>query len=258
MLDPIEQFRSDSVRRVKAMAADSEVERLTYEWINRVGEHKWAYNFFWMGRPAIQFPTDAWAMQEIVWENKPDLIIETGVAHGGSVVFYASMLAMLDLADYLAAGEKGEFRARRRVIGVDIDIRPHNMRALDESPFRPWMSLIVGSSVDPTTVSHVVEEAGPFERRMVALDSNHTHEHVLAEMRAYSPLVTEGQYLVVFDTLVELVPGPSVSDRPWGKGNNPMTAVSEFLTGNDQFIVDEHVHEKLQITVAPSGFLRRA
>lgn len=256
-MDPIEQFKSDSIRSVRDMSADPEVERLTREWITRVGEHKWAYNFFWMGRPAIQFPTDAWAMQEIIWETRPDVIVETGVAHGGSVVFYASMLAMLDLADYLAAGGKGEFRPNRRVIGVDIDIRSHNMKALEECPFRPWISLIVGSSVDPEIVNRVSDVAGQFGRKMVALDSNHTHDHVLAELEAYSPLVSRGQYLVVFDTLVEIIPGPSVSDRPWSKGDNPMTAVREFLAKNDAFVVDEHIPGKLQITVAPSGFLKR-
>lgn len=239
------------------MAADAGVQSLTRDWLTRVGEFRWAYNFAWMGRPAIQFPTDAWAMQEIIWESKPDLVIETGVAHGGSLVFYASLMALLDLTDYLAAKTSENFVPKRKVIGIDIEIRPHNRRAIDEHPLRPWITLVEGSSIDPQTVLATKDEAEVYQRRMLVLDSNHTHDHVLAELTAYAPLVTRGQYLVVFDTLVEQIPGPSVQERPWGLGNNPMTAVREFLKQTDDFVVDQHIHQKLQITVAPDGFLRR-
>jgi cephalosporin hydroxylase len=254
---PHEEFLNESKQQVLAMAADSELQSVTRDWLTRVGEYKWAYNFTWMGRPAIQFPTDAWAMQEIMWEAKPDVIVETGVAHGGSLVFYAAMLAMLDLSEYLSEETAEEFRPRRKVIGVDIEIREHNRRAIDGHPFRPWIALIEGSSTEAPVIERVREESNKYTRRMVVLDSNHTHDHVFAELNAYAPLVTPDQYLVVFDTLVEFIPGPSVRERPWGPGNNPMTAVREFLKQSDQFSIDEHIHNKLQITVAPNGFLKR-
>jgi cephalosporin hydroxylase len=200
------------------------------------------YNFTWLGRPIIQFPQDVFAMQEIIWRVRPDLIIETGVAHGGSLVFYASMLEMI--------GGPGE------VVGIDIEIRPANRAAIESHPMFGRIRLVEGSSVDPLTVQRVCALAAGKKRVLVVLDSNHTHDHVSAELRLYSPLVTKGSYLVVFDTIVEHMPAHAFPDRPWGRGNNPMTAVCAFLEKTDRFTVDREIEEKLLITVAPSGYLR--
>jgi cephalosporin hydroxylase len=211
-----------------------------------------------MGRPAIQFPNDAWAMQELIWDVKPDLIIEAGIAHGGSLICYASMLAMLDVADAVeSGGVMDPSKSRRKVLGLDIDIRLHNREAIEQHPMHPWIQMIQGSSIAPDVVEQVHEIAKRYKRILVSLDSNHTHDHVLAELRAYAPLVTVGSYCAVFDTVVEDMPAELSNNRPWGPGNNPKTAVWEFLKSHPEFEIDRDIHTKLLITVAPDGYLKR-
>lgn len=202
---------------------------------------KYSYNFDWLGLPIIQYPQDIVATQEIIWRTKPDLIIETGVARGGSLVFYASMLKLI--------GEQS------RVLGVDIDIRDHNRSAIETHPLAGSISLIQGSSTDPDVIAEVQRHAAGAERVMVVLDSMHTADHVFRELELYSPLVTVGCFLIVFDTVIEFMPAETVADRPWHKGNSPYNAVQQFLQSNSRFRVDEQIDAKLQVSVAPRGYL---
>jgi len=257
-VNPIEQFEQEVQENIKGLSRDQALQALSREWVRDVAKHKWSYNFKWMGRPAIQFPNDAWAMQELIWEVKPDLIIEAGIAHGGSLICYASMLAMLDVAD---AVESGSFmdpkQTKRKVLGLDIDIRLHNLEAIEQHAMRPWIQMIQGSSIAPEIVSQVHEIAKGYKRILVSLDSNHTHDHVLSELHAYAPLVSIGSYCAVFDTVVEDMPAELALNRPWGPGNNPKTAVWEYLKSHPEFQINTDIHSKLLITVAPDGYLRR-
>ena len=209
---------------------------------------QYSYNFSWLGRPIIQYPQDIVAMQELIWTVQPDLIIETGIAHGGSLIFSASMLEL-----NAACGGPAE----ARVIGVDIDIRAHNRAAIEAHPMFRRVTMIQGSSVGSEVVSQVRALAAGRNSILVCLDSNHTHEHVLAELNAYAPLTSTGSYCVVFDTVIEDLPGDVYPDRPWGPGNNPKSAVHEFLKGHPEFQIDKRVDHKLLISVAPDGYLRR-
>lgn len=233
-------------------------------------EDKYSYNFNWLSRPIIQYPQDIVAMQELIWQVKPDLIIETGIAHGGSLIMSASMLAMLD---YCEAVEKEQVldpqATRRRVLGIDIDIRPHNRAAIEAHPMAHRIDMIQGSSIAPEVITQVHEIARGYKRVLVILDSNHTHEHVLAEMDAYAPLTSSGSYCIVFDTVIEDLPNEMFPDRPWGKGDNPKTAVWEYLRRLKEegrkatdgaplaFEIDKSIENKLLITVAPDGYLKR-
>ena len=218
------------------------------EWFKTSVIEKYSYNFRWMGIPIIQYPQDIVAMQEIIYELKPDLIIETGVAHGGSIVFYASLLE-------LNALDGGPNNAK--IIGIDIDIRAHNLSKLEKHSMFSRMELIEGSSVSEDVVNKVYEIAKGFNKILLILDSNHTEEHVSSELDAYAKLVSVGSYCVVFDTVIEDLPDSLHSDRPWGKGNNPKTAVYKFLADNSNFVIDSAIDEKIQISVAPSGYLKR-
>ena len=204
--------------------------------------YQYPYNFDWLGLPIIQFPQDMVAMQELIWKTKPDIIIETGVARGGSLILSASILHLLN--------------GNGRVVGIDIDIRPHNREAIESHPLAFRINLIQGSSIDQSVIDQVKKHVKPEHRVMVILDSNHTHDHVLEELRLYSDLTTKDCYLVVMDTVVDDMPKDYFPDRPWGKGNNPKTAVHEFLKTNDRFEIDESIHNKLLITVAPDGYLK--
>jgi len=235
----LNQQNSDEIRE---MQNDTYLKDLTRQWFEASSKHKYSYHFKWLGRPIIQFPQDIIAMQELIWEIKPDLIIETGVAHGGSCIFYASMLELL--------GGHGH------VIGIDIDIRQHNQIEIEKHPMYKRISLLEGSSVSPEIIKKVYETAQGYQSILVVLDSLHTHDHTLAELKSYSPLVKKGSYLVVFDTVIEDLPEDFFPDRQWGKGNNPKTAVLEFLKTNDRFEVDKEIENKLQITVAPDGYLK--
>ncbi|MEA3642372.1 MAG: cephalosporin hydroxylase family protein [Lamprobacter sp.] len=217
-----------------------------------------SYNFFWQGRPIIQYPQDMMAMQELIWRIKPDLIIETGIAHGGSLIFSASMLALLEYCDAVEQGKTLDpTRPQRQVIGLDIDIRAHNRAAIEAHPMASRIQMIQGSSIAPEIIEQVRAAAQGHERILVCLDSNHTHDHVLAELEAYAPLVTPGSYCVVFDTIIEDLPADLFPDRPWGPGDNPKTAVHEYLKTHPEFEIDKQIDHKLLISVAPDGYLRR-
>lgn len=242
-MNEIERFAAEVEANIDGLHEDQDVQALSRIWLREITRHKYAYNFRWMGRPIIQFPQDMIAMQELIWNIQPDLIIETGVAHGGSALYYASLLELLGGDGY--------------VLGVDIDIRAHNRTEIERHPMSKRLRLIQGSSIDPETVRQVAEHVRGKQRVLVVLDSNHTHEHVLAELQAYSPFVTRDSYLVVYDTLLEDMPEDlQASDRPWGRGNNPKTAVHQFLGENDRFEIDKRIVSKLLITVAPDGYLR--
>lgn len=253
-MDFHDQFKKESDQEVSAMGEDLELKRVSFDWMNAVSKYKYSYHFEWLGRPIIQFPQDIVALQEIIWANKPDLIIETGIAHGGSLIFSASMLALLDLIDQ----ENGETsRVSRKVIGVDIDIREHNKKAILSHPLASRIEMLEGSSTAPEIIHSVRKITQNYSKIMVILDSNHTHDHVLQELNLYNNFVTSGQYLVVFDTVIDNFPPGTYFDRPWDVGNNPKTAVKEFLRVNSDFYLQESMENKLLITVAPSGYLVR-
>jgi len=217
---------------------------------------QYSYNFEWLGRPIIQYPQDIVAMEEIIWQVRPDLIIETGIAHGGSLIFSASMLALLDVCDAIEQKKSIDpSKSSRKVLAVDIDIRAHNREAIEAHPMASRIQMTQGSSIAPDIVDQVKKIAADYRTVLVCLDSNHTHEHVLAELKAYGPLVTKGSYCVVFDTIVEDLPPELFPDRPWGPGDNPKTAVWEFLKSHPEFQIDKSIDHKLLISVAPDGFL---
>ncbi|MGZ5037648.1 MAG: cephalosporin hydroxylase family protein [Usitatibacter sp.] len=268
--DPIAAFRAECEERVAGYATDAAWQAASNAWLRRAFEQRYMYNFSWMGRPIIQTPIDMAAMQELVWSVRPDLIVETGIAHGGSLVLSASLLAMLDYCDAVESGKALDPRAaRRRVLGIDIDIRAHNRAAIEAHPMAHRIDMIQGSSIAPDVVERVRGIAARHEKVLVLLDSNHTHEHVLAELEAYAPLTSAGSYCIVFDTIVEDLPEGFFADRPWNRGDNPKTAVREYLrllkeegrTAADgarlAFEVDRALEGKLLITVAPDGYLKR-
>lgn len=240
-------FEKEVKERIDAIGQNGELKSSAQEFLKNSLMPKYSYNFSWMGRPIIQYPQDMVAMQEIIWEIKPDLIIETGIAHGGSLIFSASMLELIASC----TGEQGE------VVGIDIDIRPHNRKAIEEHPMFKRITMIQGSSIAPEIVAQVVEKAKGKKRVLVCLDSNHTHQHVLKELKAYAPLTSVGSYCVVFDTVVEDMPKELAGDRPWGPGDNPKTAVFEYLKTHSEFKIDKDIQNKILITVAPDGYLKR-
>ncbi len=255
-MNPIESFNNEKEKSIQAISKDAEMQKLGVDFMVDTAKHKYTYNFTWMGRPIIAFPQDMIAMQEIIWEVKPDLIIETGVAHGGSIVYYASLLELI--------GEDG------LVVGIDIDIRKHNRDLIEAHPMMKRIQLIEGSSTSKEVADQVKLIAKDKKRIMICLDSNHTHEHVLEELKIYAPLTTKGSYCVVFDTGVEDFPKDyDWGIRPWGKGNNPKTAVWEYLkmineekiAGMDNeslsFEINKKIDSKLLITVASDGYLKR-
>lgn len=242
-MNEIEKFKQEVLERIESYGNDAEFRETALEWTRQSLERMYVYNFTWMGRPIIQAPQDIVGMQEVIWSVKPDLIIETGIAHGGSLIFSASMLELL--------GGNG------KVVGIDIDIRPHNRAAIEGHPMFKRIELIQGSSIDAGIAGQVKKIAEGYERVMVVLDSNHTHQHVLEELELYSPLVSLDSYLVVFDTFVEDMPPGFFADRPWDVGDNPKTAVFEFLEKNKNFKIDNVIENKLLVTSAPSGFLKR-
>lgn len=219
---------------------------------------KYSYNFNWLGRPIIQYPQDIVVMQELIWQIKPDLIIETGIAHGGSLIFSASMLAILD---YCEAIDNSNIidpaNPKRKVLGIDIDIRKHNHDAILSHPLANRIEMIEGSSISRDVIQKVYNFAKNGNKILVCLDSNHTHEHVLAELHAYAHLVSLDSYCVVFDTVIEDIPGYLSDDRPWGPGNSPKSAVHEFLKSHPEFMIDKKINDKILISVAPDGYLKK-
>jgi cephalosporin hydroxylase len=241
-------FDREVAENIDALGKDMDVQALSRIWSRETNRHKYTYNFQWLGRPIIQYPQDILAMQELIWNVKPDLIIETGIAHGGSLIFFASMLE-------LNAACGGPQHAE--VVGVDIDIRSHNREAIEAHPMFKRISMIQGSSIAPDVIAAVRTKAAGKQRVLISLDSNHTAEHVAAELDAYAPLTSIGSYCVVFDTLVEDLPAEMFADRSWAPGNSPKTAVLEFLKGHPEFEIDKQVDHKLLISVAPDGYLKR-
>jgi cephalosporin hydroxylase len=252
------EFERETAARIAANGQNESLLQAGLSFTLASAPPKYSYNFSWQGRPIIQYPQDMVAMQELIWEIKPDLIIETGIAHGGSLIFSASMLTLLDYCDALENGAVIDPAApKRRVLGIDIDIRPHNRSAIEAHPMANRIEMLEGSAIAPEIIERVHAIASGFERVLVCLDSNHTHDHVLAELEAYAPLVTQGSYCVVFDTIVEDMPETMFPDRPWGPGNNPKTAVHEYLKSHPEFMIDKQIDHKLLISVAPDGYLKR-
>ncbi len=243
MNDPISEFIEERKQRIQSNGENKKLKDAA-EAFNEVSHTaQYSYNFSWMGRPIIQYPQDMIVMQEIIWDLKPDLIIETGIAHGGSLIYYASILDLIG---------KGE------VLGIDIDIRAHNRIEIENHSMFKRIKMIEGSSVSDETISKVREVAQGKETILISLDSNHTQEHVLKELEFYSPFVTKNSYLVVFDTIVEDLPENYFKEkRPWGIGNNPKTALQQFLRLNSNFVIDKNIDNKLLISVAPKGYLKR-
>jgi cephalosporin hydroxylase len=257
-MDPIQQFEKESQERIEKFGQDVEFQALSRDWLEASMGRQYVYNFHCMGRPIIQYPQDMVAMQELIWTVRPDLIIETGIAHGGSLVLSASMLALLDMTDAIQSRTTIDPKvSRRKVIGVDIDIRAHNRAAIEAHPMASRIQMIQGSSIAPDVIDQVKSAAAGFQRVLVCLDSMHTHDHVLSELQAYAPLVSPGSYCVVFDTFVEDMPERFFSNRPWDVGNNPKTAVWQYLKAHPEFEIDKSIPNKLMVTVAPDGFLKR-
>ena len=258
MSDPSSAFSSEVFHRIAAQAANQPLQAAAAGFVRESIAAGYSYNFSALGRPIIQYPQDMVAMQELIWRVKPDLIIETGIAHGGSLILSASMLALLDYCDALQAGTLLDpAKPNRKVVSIDIDIRPHNRAAIEAHPLANRIEMIQGSSIDPAVVAQVRNRARSATCVLVSLDSNHTHDHVLAELEAYAPLTTVGSYCVVFDTIIEDMPEGSFPDRPWDKGNNPKTAVWKYVAQHPEFEIDRKIDHQLLISVAPDGFLKR-
>jgi len=246
MSNAVERFRNERDQAVIEMGKDSELKDLSLKWMIAADKHKYTYNFNWMGRPIIKYPGDIVVQQEIMWNLKPDLIIEVGVAHGGSVIFSASMQKMMDIPNALT-------------VGVDIEIRSHNRVEIENSIVADGIKLIEGSSIDKHVVEQVKEIAAQHSRVMVILDSNHSHDHVLAELGCYHEMVSVGSYMILPDTFIEFFPkGYFSSDRPWDVGNNPYTACMAFMEEkSDMFQIDDFWADKALISETPSGYLKR-
>ncbi len=241
-MNEIEKFKLECKESIELQGKNSSLQKATTEFLKESIDSRYSYNFTWMGRPIIQYPQDMVIMQELIWDIKPDLIIETGIAHGGSLIFYASILELIG---------KGE------VLGIDIDIRDHNRKEIESHPMSKRIKMIQGSAVDQAIVDQVKQHAKGKQTVMVCLDSNHTHDHVAQELAHYSGLTTVGSYCVVFDTVVEDLPKGKYNDRPWDVGSNPKTAVFEFLKTTSDFVIDKSIDNKILISVAPDGYLKR-
>jgi cephalosporin hydroxylase len=243
-----EKFKRECAAEVAQMGSDGELAHAARAWMDRANRARYSYHFEWMGRPIIQYPQDMLAVQEIIWSVKPDLIIETGIAHGGSLIFSASMLEL----NAISGGPQGA-----QVLGIDIDIRAHNRAAIEAHSMARRIAMIQGSSVAADVIAQVKTRAAGKRSVLVVLDSNHTHDHVLAELEAYANLATIGSYCIVFDTVIEDMPEDAFGDRPWSKGNNAKTAVWDFLKRHGEFEIDKSIQHKLLVTVAPDGYLKR-
>ncbi len=244
----MKSFNEEVQQNIDANAKNEALNSIAKTFSRVSIDSKYSYNFSWLGRPIIQYPQDIVAMQEIIWSVRPDLIIETGIAHGGSLIMSASMLTLLEISGLIKNGQ---------VLGIDIDIREHNRAAIERHPLADKIKMIQGSSIDELIVKQVYAFARSHNTILVILDSNHTHDHVLAELQAYAPLTSKGSYCVVFDTIIEDMPDDMFPDRPWGMGNNPKTAVWEYLKTQPEFEIDKTIQHKLLITVAPDGYLKR-
>lgn len=242
-MDAVATFKQEVETNIKKQGEDTQIKSSANTFIQDSINSRYSYNFSWMGRPIIAYPQDMIAMQEIIWDVKPDLIIEAGIAHGGSIVYYASLLELI--------GGEG------LVLGIDIDIRKHNRDLIEAHPMMKRIQMIEGSSISQEVAEQVYQIAADKKRIMVCLDSNHTHDHVLNELKLYAPLTSVGSYCVVFDTVVEDLPKSQYNDRSWDVGDNPKTAVFEYLKQDDNFIIDKKIDNKILISVAPDGYLKR-
>ena len=243
MSDPISRFFENRAAAIKGMAGDQELKRKSLDWMLHADKYKYTYNYTWLGRPIIKYPNDIVLMQEIIWNVRPDLIIETGIAHGGSIIFSASMMELL--------GGDGD------VLGIDIDIRSHNRKMIEEHPLFKRITMIEGSSIEKKIINQVREKTKGKKKVMVVLDSHHTYEHVFKELELYAPLVSIDSYLILPDTFIEYFPKGYYKDRAWDVGNNPMTALTKFLDKNTNFVIDYNYADKLMITEAFDGYLKR-
>jgi len=241
-MNDFEQFQRRNREMIASMRQSDVLRRVTRDWFLEASRHEYSYHFTWLGVPIIQFPQDMIAMQELIWKIRPQVIVETGIARGGSLIFYASLLELI---------------GRGEVLGIDVDLRPHNRQVIEAHPLSRRIGLIEGSSISESVVAEVRRRVGDRSPVLVVLDSNHTHEHVLAELHLYAPLVSIDSYCVVMDTVIEDMPADFVCDRPWRAGDNPKTAVHEFLKSDDRFEIDTELCAKLAITVAPDGYLKR-
>mgnify|MGYP001234634911 CR=1 FL=1 len=244
--DPVSKFFEERESDINRMAKDKKLKKMSLEWMLHADKYKYTYNFTWMGRPIIKFPADMIVQQEIMWKLKPDLIIETGIAHGGSILFSASMIEMM--------GVNGE------VVAVDIDIRKHNKKLIEKHPMYKRVTMYEGSSVDPKIVDKVKKHVKNKKCVMVILDSNHTHNHVLEELEMYTPFVTVGSYCILPDTFIEFFPlgySSNHNKRPWDVGNNPYTAMKTFLKTNKNFSIDKGLSNKGVITETIDGYLKK-
>jgi cephalosporin hydroxylase len=252
------EFKKESAARISEMMGNTPLNDMALTFLQATTQPQYSYNFHWQDRPIIQYPQDIVAMQELIWSVKPDLIIETGIAHGGSLIFSASMLALLDMCDAIETGTTMDpSKSDRKVLGIDIDIRAHNLEAIKQHPMASRIEMIEGSSIDQDIFAQVQKAAEGYKRVLVCLDSNHTHDHVRSELELYAPLTSVGSYCVVFDTLIEDMPADEYPNRSWGPGNNPKTAVWDYLKSHDEFEIDKSIPAKLLITVAHDGFLKR-
>ena len=253
-------FKSEVKKEILAQGKDKRILNLTKNWMKRAGQLKYSYHFEWMGRPIIQHPQDMVATQQLIWNIKPDLIIETGVARGGSLIFYASLLELIS--------QSGKNK-NAKVLGIDIDIRKDNLHYIKKHPMFKRINLIEGSSIERKIYEKVYKFSKKFKKIMVFLDSNHTEKHVLKELEIYAKLVTKNSYCIVFDTIIEDLSEVYGKNRFWGKNNNPKSALKKYLNKikRDSFFhlkkkkinfkIDKAIDSQILITVAPSGFLKR-
>lgn len=264
------KFKNEVQNNINALSKDIVLAQQTKTWFEQSLVNKYSYNFSSFSVPIIQYPQDMIALQELIWRVKPDLIIEAGIAHGGSIIQSASIQAMMDYQEAVLSNSVIDpLKPTRKVLGLDIDIRQHNKEVIENHFLAARIDMIEGSSISEEVIKAVHEYTEPFSNILVILDSNHTHDHVLAELKAYAPLVSKGSYCVVYDTVIEDLPASQFPDRPWGPGDNPKTALHEYLRllqdneikGIDgsslRFEINKQIEAKIQITVGPDGYLKR-
>ena len=242
----LEIFWNEKNKNIEEMGKDKSFFKKTIDWMVHADKYKYTYNFTWMGQPIIKTPADMVVLQEIMWQVKPDLVIETGIAHGGSIIFSASMMSMM--------GFDGE------VVAVDIDIREHNRQLIEKHPMYGRITMYEGDSTDISVINKILIHVEGKKRVMVILDSNHAHEHVLKELEIYSKFVTQDSYIILPDTFIEFFPkGHYSKDRPWDVGNNPYTAMMSFLDTDEgsKFQVQKEWSSKAMITESFDGYLKK-
>ena len=255
--DPVSIFTKECKEEINKQSQDQLFLELSQNWMNQSWKHKYTYHFNWLGRPIIQMPQDILALQEIIWNIKPDLIIETGIAHGGSLCLTASLLALLELEEMQNNSISQDEIIKRKVIGIDIDIRQHNRELIENHFLSDKIEMIESSSVNKDTFNKIKSLSKDYSNILVMLDSNHTESHVLEELNLYSSLISKNSYCIVFDTIVEKMDSEFSKNRPWNKKNSPQSAIQKFLKRNKNFIVDKTIDKKIILSMAPGGFLKK-